>query len=83
MDTIALSDLRADLPSVIKKISVGLDRLIVTVSGKPKAVLMSLEEAEAIEETAEILAVPGTLKDIKAGLKQAKKKQGTPLRDLL
>ena len=57
--------------------------MIITVSGKPKAILMSLEEAEAVDETAEILAIPGALKEIKAGLKEAKQGRGVPLRDLL
>ena len=80
MNTIALSDLRTNLPTVIDKIADGLDRLIVTVSGKPKAILMSLEEAEIIDETAEILSVPGALKEIKEGWKEARQGKGTPLR---
>jgi len=44
---------------------------------------MSLEEAEIIDETAEILSVPGALKEIKEGWKEARQGKGTPLRDLL
>lgn len=79
MNTIALSDLRTNLPTVIDKIADGLDRLIVTVSGKPKAILMSLEEAEIIDETAEILSVPGALKEIKEGWKEARQGKGVSL----
>jgi len=71
MNTIALSDLRMNLPSVIKQVAEKLDRLIVTVSGKPKAVVISLEELESLEETAEILAIPGALKAVKEGVKEA------------
>ena len=76
MDTIAISDLRSNLPDVINKISMDLSRIIVTVSGKPKAVVLSLEEIESLEETADILSVPKAYEMIKKGEKQAKKRQG-------
>lgn len=83
MNTISLSDLRTNLPTVIEKISDGLDRLIVTVSGKPKAAVINLEELESIEETMDILSEPGALEDIKQGMKEARQGKGTPLRDLM
>lgn len=81
--TIALTDLRADLPGIVKKIAKGFNRLVVTVFGKPKVVLISVEELESLEETLDILSEPGALKDIKEGLKEAKAGKGVPLRDLL
>lgn len=50
MDTIALSDLRADLPSIVKKICKNRKRLIITVHGRPMAVLISVKELERIEK---------------------------------
>jgi prevent-host-death family protein len=79
MDTIALSELRTNLPTVIRKISTGIDRLIITVSGKPKAVVLSLEELESLEETAEILAIPGALEAIREGEKEANEGKLIPL----
>lgn len=70
MDTIAVSYLRANLPSLIKQVSENLKRFIVTVSGKPKAVVISLDELESLEETAEILSTPGAYKSIKKALKE-------------
>lgn len=83
MNTIALSDLRTNLPTVIDKIADGLDRLIVTVSGKPKAALVNLEELESLEETMEILSVPGALEEIKEGSREARQGKGIPLEDLI
>lgn len=83
MNTIALSDLRQNLPSVIKKIADGFDRLIVTVSGKPKVAVINLEELESLEETIEILSVPGALKEIKEGSREARQGKGTLLEDLI
>lgn len=79
MDTIAISDLRLNLPNIIDKVSESLSRVVVTVSGKPKAVVLSLEEVESLEETAEILSISGAFEMIKKGEKQAKMGKGVLL----
>ncbi|MBI4999682.1 type II toxin-antitoxin system Phd/YefM family antitoxin [Candidatus Gottesmanbacteria bacterium] len=70
MDTIAISDLRQNLPTVIDEVNQALKRFIVTVFGKPKAVVMSLEELESLEETAEVVSIPGASRAIKESLKE-------------
>ena len=82
MNTVAISDFRARLPSLITEVDKKLKRFIITVSGKPKAVVMSLDELESLEETAEILSIPGALKSIKESMKQIKKGQGITLEEL-
>ncbi|MBL7159257.1 type II toxin-antitoxin system Phd/YefM family antitoxin [Candidatus Microgenomates bacterium] len=82
MDVVAISNLRANLPSLVGEVSDKLKRLIVTVSGKPKAVMIGLEEFESLEETAEILAVPGAYEKITKGIAEAKKGKGVPLSKL-
>ncbi len=79
---VAISDARANLPELVNKVSDNLERFVITINGKPKAVLVSEEELESLEETAEILAIPGAKKSIKEGLRQAKKGQGIPLSEL-
>lgn len=59
-----------------------MDRVTITVNGQPKATLVSAEELESLEETAEIFAIPGAKKSISEGMKQAKKGQGIRLSDL-
>ncbi len=59
-----------------------MDRFLITVKGKPEAALLSLEELESLEETAEILAIPGAREEIKQGLKEAKRGLGIPLSEL-
>lgn len=76
---ISISDVRANLPGLVNKINKNLDRIVITVNGQPKAVLLSADELESLEETAEILAIPEARKSIYEGLKQTKKSQGTPL----
>jgi len=54
----------------------------VTVGGKPKVVLLSLEELESLEETAEIMATPGALKSIKKSLEQIRQGKYITLKQL-
>lgn len=79
---ISISDVRANLPELVTKVSNTMGRVIITVNGQPKATLVSAEELESLEETAEILSIPGAKESILRGLKQAKKGKGTPLSDL-
>ena len=80
--TITISDARANLPDIVKNTQQMLARYFITVHGKPKAVVLSIEDLESLEETAEVLAIPGAEKSIKTGLAQVRKKQGKPLAKL-
>lgn len=81
-DLISISDARTNLPDLVNKVSNSMSRVVITVNGKPKTTLVSSEELESLEETAEILSIPGAKKSIIEGLKQAKKGQGIPLSQL-
>ena len=82
MTTIAISDFRAMLPKIISDVDTKLKRFVVTVSGKPKAVVMSLDELESLEETAEILSTPGSLEAIKKSQKEIKEGKFITLKEL-
>lgn len=81
-NVISISDIRANLPSMVDKVYKNLDRFFITVGGKPKAVLVSAEELKSLEETAEILSIPGARKSILSGLKEAKKEKGILLENI-
>ncbi len=81
--SISISQARANLPDLVDRVSKYLERFFITVHGQPKAVVISQEELESIEETAEILAIPGAREAIAEGEKQLKKGQGIPLRGFL
>ena len=76
VNIISISDAREKLPTLIDKVSEGLERFLITVNNKPKAVMLSFEELESLEETLEIMAIPGATKSIKKGLKEAKTGRG-------
>ena len=79
---ISISDVRANLPELVNKVGNTMDRVIITVNGQPKATLVSAEELESLEETAEVLTIPRIKESILRGLKQAKKNQGKLLSSL-
>ena len=79
---ISISDVRATLPDLVDKVNENLERVIITVNGKPKVVMVSMEELESLEETAEVLAVPHVKQDIKKSREQIKKGEFTRLSDL-
>lgn len=79
---ISISAARASLPDLVSKVSENLDRVVITVNGKPKAVLVSAEELESLEETAEVLSIPGIKKSLEKSRKQFKKGEFVYLSDL-
>ena len=79
---VSISDARANLPDLVKKVNKNLDRVTITINGKPKAVLVSEEELSSLEETAEILAIPGAKKRIIKGAEEIKKGKFVNLSDL-
>ena len=81
-DFMSISDARATLPDLVNKVSKNMERVTITVNGKPKAVVMSPEELESLEETAEILAIPNILKDLAKSRKQIKAGKFVNLEDL-
>ena len=80
---VAISDARANLPDLVNRVHKFMDRVVITVSGKPKATLISQEELESIEETAEILAIPGALESIRKGQEEIKRGDFITLEELL
>jgi antitoxin YefM len=81
-NVISISEARANLPELVGKINDRLDRAVITVNGKPRAVMISVEELESIEETAKILAIPGALEGIREGKEQIKRGEFVKLSDL-
>lgn len=81
-NVISISDARANLPDLITKVSDNLSRITITVNGQPKAILVSAEELETLEETAEVLAIPHIKEDIKKSREQIKKGDFIPLSKL-
>lgn len=71
--TLPITEARANLTNLVDRAKRLLDEYIITVNGKPAAVLMSAAEFESWKETNEILADPGLMKAIKEGEEDIRK----------
>lgn len=77
-----ISDARAKLTELVTKVNKNLQRITITVNGSPKAVLLSNEELESLEETLEILSNPKLIRAIKRGEKEIEEGKGIPWEDV-
>lgn len=81
MNTLTLTQMRTNLPSLVSKVADQLERFVVTVSGQPRAVLVSADELTSLEETAEVMTSIDR-SSLRRGITQAKKRQGISLNQL-
>lgn len=63
--TLPISEARQNLASLVDKAQKRLDEYVITVNGKPAAVILSAAEYESWKETEEILADKQAMKEIK------------------
>lgn len=54
--TVSLALAKARLPSIVGSVEATHDRVVITRAGEPAAVLVSLDDLAALEETIEILS---------------------------
>ncbi len=71
--TLPVTEARKHLTTLVDRVNRLLDEYIITVNGKPAAVIMSAQEYESWKETNEILADKELMKAIKEGEEDIKK----------
>lgn len=76
--TLPVTEARKKLTDLVDKASSRLDEYVITVKGKPKAVLMSSVEFDGWKETNEILSDPELVKAIKEGEAEIATGKGIP-----
>jgi antitoxin YefM len=62
MTTMSLADVKARLSELVGRVHAHHERVTVTVHGRPSAVLIAVEDLEALEETLSVLSDPETLR---------------------
>jgi antitoxin YefM len=67
-----LSEVKIKLSKLIQNIIRNDDEIVITLNGKPAAVLMNVEEFESWKETCEIMSDPDFFSDIKKGVEDIK-----------
>lgn len=65
MTTIPLADAKARLSAVLDEVRDTHERVVITRNGRPEAVLISVADLEALEETLDLLSTPGALDEIR------------------
>ncbi len=76
MDTITYTSLRATLASAMDRVCDDHEPLIVTRNGAQSVVMLSLEDYQALEETAALLRSPANAKRLLAAVAQLKAGKG-------
>lgn len=76
MKILPISKIREDLPNIVNRTNRLLEKYTITVNGEPKAVVMSHEEYESLQETLDILSDPKALKEIKKAEKEIEDGKG-------
>ena len=66
MTTIPLADAKARLSAVLDAVRDTHERVVITRNGRPEAVIMSVTDLDALEETLDLLSTPGALEEIHA-----------------
>src|SRR4051794_39954551 len=62
MTILSLAEVKAHLSELVGRVDSQHERVTVTVYGRPAAVLLSVDDLEALEETVAVLSDPATLR---------------------
>lgn len=79
MTTISITNARKNLTSLIDKVSGSQEKIIITKNGRPKAILMGVDEFEGWRETLEIMGDKELMKQIRRGEEDINKGRVAPL----
>ena len=80
--TVPVRELRSELSQVIDQVADLREHVIVTRHGRPAAVLVPVDEYEALEETAEILSDAETMAAIEEGRREVERGETVTLDEL-
>lgn len=80
--TIPITQARDELTGLVENVKNKLDEYVITVNGKPAAVIMSAAEYDSWKETNEILNDPSLVRAIKQGEEDIKKGNYVTLEEL-
>lgn len=80
--TLSISKAREDFPRLIERAHRLLEKYVITVNGDAKAIIMSNDEYESLQETFDILSEPNALEEIKVAEKEIQKGDYVTLEEL-
>lgn len=80
-EAVPFSEAKAHLSELADRVEKEHDRVLVTRNGRPSFVLVSPDDLESLEETADILSDHDLLDSIRRSQREAAKGKRTRLRD--
>lgn len=80
--TVPVRELRSDLAQLLDEVADRREHVVVTRRGRPAAVLIPVDEYDALEETAELLSDPDAVAAIESGLAEIERGETVSLREL-
>lgn len=80
--TVPVRDFRSNLSQMLSDVADRRDHVVVTRNGRPAAVLVPIDEYDALEETAEILSDKDALAAIEAGRAEIARGETVTLEEL-
>ena len=66
--TLPISEVKTQLPELVKGVEDRDDEVVITRNGRPAAILLSMDEYEGLQETLDILSDPKAMAEIKKNL---------------
>ncbi len=81
--TLPANEARANFYQILDEVSDYLRRFVITHRGRPRAIVMPIEEVEGWEETFEIMSDKKLMRDIQEAKKDIKKGRITSLEDVI
>lgn len=75
MKTLSLSEAKMKLSSLIDAVQATDEEVLITKNGAPAAFLVSPDEFDSLKETIAVRSDPALMQEIKAGLKDLKRKK--------
>lgn len=73
MRTLPLSEVKAKLSGLVEAVERRDEEVMITRNGRPAAVIVSADEYESWKETREIMADKAFMREIRTGLRAAKR----------
>lgn len=77
MDAITYTSVRANLATTMDRVCNNHEPIIVTRNGRQSVVLLSLQDFQALEETAHLLRSPKNARRLIAAIDQLERGEGT------
>ena len=80
--TVPVREFRDNLSQLLSDVADRRDHVVVTRNGRPAAVVVPIDEYEALEETAEILSDKDAMASIEAGRAEGERGETVPFEEV-